>query len=364
MSDPLSYLARLLAVSGVTGQESVILETTAALCRELGLSPETHPDGLILRVAGAPGEPTLAFCSHLDTVPAGDDWTVPSQAGLIQNDTAYGRGAVDARASCLAILLALARAAANPHRRGNLLGLLSIGEEGFDPSLPRLLKFAGGIDAAVVGEPTRMNIANAQRGLLVLELHSTGVQGHAARVEGKNAILALAADLLAVRQLAFPKHRNRLGPVRITPTRIAGGIADNAAPPTATVLLDVRTTPPYSPEDIVAIVQNAVQSEVRVLSDQWIPCETPDDHPLVLGALRALPQASIFASDATSDWVFLAQRGIPAIKLGPGNPAFSHAPDERITRIELEEGIAGYLRLAEQWPAAHETTWEVDHAGT
>ena len=351
MPDGMELLGRLVAAKGITGDEGLTLSAAEEVCGALGLSAEKSQDGLIVRIGDNSGGPALCFGSHLDTVPAGEGWTTPPHGALVRDGVLFGRGAVDARASCVAILLTLAHFASTKADRCNLVGLLSLGEEGLDPSLPRLLHKVKNLRAAVVGEPTNMQIATAQRGLLILELKAAGDQGHAARSHGKNAILALARDLLALHEVEFPKRHPSLGSIRITPTRLKAGVADNATPPSATALLDVRTTPLVGPAEIISELRKTLNSDVRVVSDVWIPCETPESHPLVHCARRALPGARLFGSDAASDWVFFARLGIPAIKLGPGNQAYAHAPDERISAGELELGVAGYIRLVEQWMA-------------
>ncbi len=360
MPDPLPLLARLVRTPGLTGREADVLAAASHLAHDLGLRVEASADGLILRAPAATSGPALCFCSHLDVVPPGEGWSVPPHEAVIWDDVLWGRGAVDARASCLAILLTVAHFAADP--KANIVGVLSVGEEGFDPTLPRLLSRVGPIVAAVVGEPTKMDIATSQRGLLVIELRAHGVQGHAARVTGELAIPRLVEDLVAIGELNFSRIHPTLGGIRVTPTRLNAGIADNATPPVATALLDVRTTPLYSNDEIVTTIAQAVRTEVRVVSDLWIPCETPPDHRLVHCAQTAIPSARRYASDAASDWTFLARRGVPAVKCGPGDPAFSHGPDERISRTELEAGVAGYIALAEQWLAEDVRLPEVFHA--
>jgi acetylornithine deacetylase len=201
------------------------------------------------------------------------------------------------------------------------------------------------IDAGLVGEPTRMNVATSQRGLLTIEVTGRGEQGHAARSHGPNAIYELTRDLQALEKLRWPRAHPSLGRIKITPTRLAAGVADNVAPPQATALLDVRTTPAYTTDELLALIRETVESPVAVRSDRWPPCETPETHPLVRAARAALPQAKLFASDAASDWAFLHARGIPAVKLGPGDPLFSHAPNERIALRDFEGDVADLTRL-------------------
>ncbi len=349
MPSPDQLLARLISVTGITGSEEEILIATAVICRELSLDAKYTEDGIVFRIEGKSDGPTLLACSHLDTVPAGEGWTVPPHTATINDGHIFGRGAVDARGSCLSIMLAAKKLATQGNFVGQFLGVLSVGEEGNDPSLPRLLEDIGPVDAAIVGEPTNMDIATAQRGLIVLELESRGVQGHAARTEGPNAALNLAQDLVHLNELQLPRWHQTLNQIKITPTRMTAGIADNLTPPVATALIDVRTTPSYGHDELIDLVSRAVSAEVKIVADQWIPCEIPNNHPFVTVAQKALPESKLFASDATSDWVFLEKQGIPAVKIGPGNPLYSHVPNERISLNELEAGIEGYYRLADTY---------------
>jgi len=340
-------LSRLLSVEGITGNESGILAETASICDELGLQTDVSPAGIILRAFEKNSGPSLLFCSHLDTVPAGIGWTVPPFKATFADSHLFGRGAVDARGSCAAIIMTAAHYASIKQARGQFIGILSIGEEGNKPSLPILLEKVTPVDAGIVGEPTSMKIVTAQRGLMVLELSAQGKQGHASRASDSNSILTLAHDLIVLEALKWLRPHRTLGAVKITPTRLQAGVADNVAPPLAAAVLDLRTTPSYTHKEILAIVRSVVRSELRVIEDQWIPCETPENHPLVIAAKEALGESTVTVSYAASDWVFLHQQGIPAIMVGPGNPAYSHAPDERISIDELEAGVRGYIRIAE-----------------
>ncbi len=356
MPDTLSILQRLLAVSGETGHEEAILQTAYDICTDAGLPCQRCEDGIWVAIKGEKSGVRLLFNSHLDTVPAGEGWKYPAQQGILENDWLYGRGAVDARGSCAAMLAATTALQQQGFECGELVVALSIGEEGNDPSLPRLLKKLGSFQGAVVGEPTNLDIAISQRGLLVVELTNSGKQGHAARENGTNAIHLLAGDLINLKKVPFERSHPTLGTIRVTPTRILAGVADNVTPPNAKALLDIRTTPSYSNEEILMLLQGVVSGNISVCSDHWIPCETASDHPIAMAARRTLPQKKVFASDAASDWAFLQKARISAIKLGPGNPKYSHQPDERISIEELEAGTQTYLQIASQFLNNHSGT--------
>lgn len=346
MLEPLEILTRLARTRSDTGSEDAIIAEAAALCLALGLKPEVSLDGLVFRVQSEVDGPTLLFCSHLDATPPGEGWTTPPYAGIVNATHLHGRGVVDAKASCAAILSTFGFFANGGLPLGQIVGVLSVGAEGHDPSLPRLLRTIGHLDGGIVGEPTQMNIAASQVGLMMVELSARGEQGHVSRALGENAIYALADDLRALRELRFQRRDEKMGRVKITPTRLTAGVADNSSPPVASVLLDVRVTQQYDHEEVLEHIRGVVASDLRVLSDRWSPCETPESEPLVVAARGVLPNAEVYASDESGDWVFLEERNVPAIKVGPGNPALAHGPDERIALEAFEQGVVGYIRLA------------------
>ncbi len=345
-SDAQPILARLVRVKSPTGSEAAAVEEAAGIAREAGLSVEVFPEGLRIHVAGDLPGGHLAFATHLDTVPEGEGWSLDPYRAVVRDGLLYGRGAVDAKGCAAAMIGAAARIAERGLARGRLSVLLSLGEEGDRPSLPGLLRRVPPIDAAVVGEPTNMQIATSQRGLMVLELRAKGRQGHAARTDGRNAILELSRNLLRLETLKIGPEDPDLGAVRLTPTRLYAGVADNVCPPEARAVLDVRTTPSVGSEAVRARLEEELACEIAVLADLWPPCRTPENHPLVREARKALPQARTYASDAASDWCAFQEAGVFAIKLGPGDPALSHGPDEHIPLTALERGVEGYRGLA------------------
>jgi acetylornithine deacetylase len=204
--------------------------------------------------------------------------------------------------------------------------------------------------AAVVGEPTGLDIAVAQKGLMVLELVARGEACHAAnaaRLGAANAARRLAHDLVALEGIDFGPPHAALGPVTLEPTVVRAGTARNVVPGEATAVLDVRTTPALSRPEVVARIAAAVEGEVRVVSDRLVPYETPEGSAIVAAALAARPGARLFGSATLSDMVFLD--GVPAVKCGPGRSERSHAPDEYATEEEVLAGARFYARLVGAW---------------
>ncbi|HJU86226.1 MAG TPA: M20/M25/M40 family metallo-hydrolase, partial [Gemmatimonadota bacterium] len=256
------------------------------------------------------------------------------------------------KASVAAMLAAAADVAARGGLpRGRLLVVLGFCEETRDTTMPRLVSVLGDVDAAVIGEPTNLDIATAQRGVLWLDLVARGGQMHAGRAGGgePNAIATLARDLVALDGLGHGRPHSVLGDPTITPTTIEGGVARNVTAPVARASLDVRTTPAWSHAELIAAIGERVTAEVEVVSDLLVPCETPPGSRLAAAARTVRPEAREYGSPTCSDWVWF--REIDAIKCGPGTSARSHGPNECVEVDEVREARAFFAALAEAWSA-------------
>jgi acetylornithine deacetylase len=213
---------------------------------------------------------------------------------------------------------------------------LGQGLEKLLPSLPRP-------DAAVVGEPTGLKPAVAQKGLIVLEITAAGRSAHAAHGGGVNAVEAAARDVLVLSKLSFDREHPALGRPSLYVTQISGGARHNVIPDRCKIVVDIRNTPDYSPDEIVARVREVVKGEVLVRSSRLGSVETDINHPIVKAALSANPDSLPYGSATLSDWVFL--KGVPTVKVGPGDTRRSHTPDEYLEVAELEAGVLFYERL-------------------
>jgi acetylornithine deacetylase len=346
-------LSDLVAIPSPSGSEADVAAYVTDAARGWRLDVVSDEAGVAIELAGrAPGA-TLAFATHLDTVPPGEGWTRAPFEPVIENGRLYGRGSGDAKASVAAMLLATRDVAEKGGpARGRLLLLFGLSEETRDTTMPALVarieQDAGRpIDAAVVGEPTNLDFAVAQRGLLRLDLVAEGDQRHAGRVdEGpyRSAIGTLARDLLALEGLARGRPHPLLGDPTITPTMLDAGVARNVTPASARAVLDVRSTPNWSHAELVEAIRAAVTSRVEVVSERLVPCETPAGSALLAAARRARSGAREFGSPTCCDWVFL--RHADAMKCGPGTSARSHTPDECVEVAEVAEARAFYAALA------------------
>jgi acetylornithine deacetylase len=351
----IALLAELVATPSVSGGEAAVASRVEETARAWGLDVSRDATGVKVEVrSGRPG-PTLALVSHLDVVPPGEGWTRDPFTPAFEDGRLYGRGSGDAKASVAAMLTAARDVAAGGGPpNGRLLVLLGFGEETRHTSMPELAAAAGPIDAAVVGEPTNLDIAVAQRGLMMVDLVARGDQRHAGYADENgakfvNATQRLARDLIALEHVARNRAHPVLGHPTITPTMLEAGVGRNVTPPVARAVLDVRTTPAWSHGEIADALRRALESEVVVTSDRLVPCETPAGSRLLAAALRVRPEARSFGSPTCSDWVFLRDRD--AIKCGPGTSRNSHAPDEWVTLAEVSAARVFYARLVQEYLA-------------
>ncbi len=352
MPDELTLLQELVAIPSVSGEEAILAAFVEEAARGWGLAVVRDDTSVRVEVPGrAPGA-TLALVSHLDVVPPGAGWTRDPFTPTIEGEKLYGRGSGDAKASVAAMLTAaLDLARAGGPERGRLLVILGYGEETRHTTMERAVERAGRLDAAIVGEPTNLEFATAQRGLLLVDLVARGDQRHAgyAAADGEfvNAALVLARDLLRLDGLFDERTHPVLGHTTATPTMLDAGVSRNVTPPIATAILDVRSTPDWTHEEIADLLRARLDSEVVVTSKRLVPCETPRGSPLLAAARRARPEAAQFGSPTCSDWVFL--RHVDAIKAGPGTSRRSHTPDECVDLPEVTAARRFYGMAAREY---------------
>ena len=353
MQADVKLLSDLVAIPSVSGTEETIARFVEQTAAGWGLDVVRDDTSVRVEVAGTGPGPTLALVSHLDTVPAGAGWTRDPFSPTIEGSRLYGRGSGDAKASVAAMLLA-ARDLAERGRpdAGRVLVVLGYGEETRNTSMEQAVERLGPVDAAVIGEPTNLEIAVAQRGLMMVDLVARGEQGHAAYAHGNgegtvNAVVALARDLIRLESLFADRVHPVLGNITATPTMLEAGISRNVTPPFARAVLDVRSTPAWSHEEIAERLRQSLGSEVVVTSQRLVPCETPANSRLLAATTRVRRSARRFGSPTCSDWVFL--RDADAIKCGPGTSRRSHTADECVDLPELGAARAFYADLAREY---------------
>jgi len=344
----------LVSIPSVSGSEHQLAEQLAAMLQGEGFAVQREGDNLWFSI----GEkcPHLLMISHLDTVPACGGWASDAQTPVIAGDKLTGLGANDAKGCVAALILA-----ARELRRAPLEGKVTIAfvvreetdGEGVRTTRPKL----GAIDAAVIAEPTALEVCNAQRGMLLLRCTAHGEAAHVAHAHlGNNAIHQAARDVVRLAAMQFEPHE-RLGIARPQITEIAGGTARNQVPGRCEFFVDIRTTPNLDHAELTKRIAGELESEVTVHSARYEPAATEETEPIVHAALAAAGKTTPVGSATTSDWAFL--RDIPAVKAGPGDTARSHRPNEYLHFSELEAGAKFYAALARAYFAL--VTKEVAH---
>ncbi len=287
-----------------------------------------------------PRKPTILLNSHHDTVKPGVAWTYPPFGAVVEGNKLTGLGSNDAGASAVS-LLALFRYFYDQPTAFNLICAITAEEEvsganGVKSILPEL----GKIDLGIVGEPTGMNAAIAEKGLLVLDGVALGRTGHAARDEGDNALYKALDDIGWLRTYQFPKVSEMLGPVKMTVTQISAGTQHNVVPDACRYVVDVRPTECYTNEEILEIIRAHVQADITPRSTHLQSSGLPLGHPIVQKAIAM--GKTTYGSPTLSDQALMR---FPTLKMGPGDSARSHAPDEYILLSEIRSGIADYIEL-------------------
>jgi acetylornithine deacetylase len=343
-------LRELVAIPSISGSEGPAAALVESRARQLGLDVVRDETSVRVSTGDEASGRTLALVSHLDVVPPGDGWTRDPFAPAIEGGRLYGRGSGDAKASVSAMFHALADVAMRGGpKRGRLMAIFSYGEETRHATMPEAVQRAGRLDAALVGEPTNLQLAVAQRGLMMIDLIAHGTQRHAGYAESgtPNAITALAADLVQLDGIVSERGHPVLGFTIVTPTMLEAGVSRNVTPATAKAVLDVRSTPAWTHDELEAALRERLSSEVIVTSKRLVPCETPPDS-MLLGVARAVaPNAAPYGSPTCSDWCFL--RHLDAIKVGPGTSRRSHTPDEAVDLAEVTAARAFYAQVAERY---------------
>jgi acetylornithine deacetylase len=347
-------LRELVAIPSMSGEETELAAFVEETTRRWGLDVVRDANAVQIEVRGWGPGPTLAFASHLDVVPPGSGWTRDPFDPVIEGTRLYGRGSGDAKASVAAMLYAAKDIAdSGGMDSGRLLILLGYSEETRNTTMGTAVEAAGEIDAAVIGEPTNLDFAVAQRGLMMVDLVAEGDQRHAgyATDEGgfTNSVQVLARDLLQLEGMFAGRSHPVLGRATATATMLEAGVSRNVTPAVARAVLDIRSTPDWTHEELAEELRNALTCEVIVTSRRLVPCETPAGSRLLDTASRLRPGATHFGSPTCSDWVFL--RHCDAFKCGPGTSRRSHTADEYVDTPEVMAARGFYADLARAYLA-------------
>ena len=343
--DAVELLKQLIKTPSISRNEGDAANIMADFIERWGLPVQRIGNNLLIQEELDPEKPTLLLNAHIDTVKPVATWTRDPFTPTIEGDCLYGLGANDCGGGLVSLLQVYRiwrENIASHGTRYNLVYLASCEEEvsgqnGFSLALPHLPK----IDVAIVGEPTGMNPAIAEKGLMVIDGIARGKSGHAARNEGINAIYEALDDLVWIRDYRFRRSSLLLGDTKMTVAMVNSGTQHNVIPDEFHFVIDVRTNEYYQNEYLFAFLQKHMKKcELKARSFRLSSSHIPLGHPLVQQCIKL--GMNPFGSPTLSDQALMP---FLSMKLGPGESSRSHSADEFIRISEIENAIEKYCEL-------------------
>ena len=341
VSDAVQLLKKLIATPSVSCNEKDAADIMEQTIRSYGFEPQREANNLwIIDPHYDESRPTLLLNAHIDTVKPVTSWSRDPFSPDVEDGVLYGLGSNDCGGG-LCSLLQIFRMLTEKPQSYNLIYLASAEEEvsGKD-GITRALPLLPHIDLAIVGEPTGMNPAVAEKGLMVLDVIAHGKSGHAARNEGVNAIYEALDDMRWIRDYKFEKVSEFLGPTKMTLTVVNAGTQHNVIPDKCTMLVDIRTNEFYDNEEVYEFIRQHLKSEVKAHSFRLKSSRIDPEHPLIRKCVAMGMKP--FGSPTLSDQALMH---FPSFKLGPGESSRSHSANEFIRISEIRDAIAKYETL-------------------
>ena len=341
VSDAVQLLKKLIATPSVSRNEKDAADIMEQTIRSYGFEPQREANNLwIIDPHYDESRPTLLLNAHIDTVKPVASWSREPFSPDVEDGVLYGLGSNDCGGG-LCSLLQIFRMLTEKPQSYNLIYLASAEEEvsGMD-GITRALPLLPHIDLAIVGEPTGMNPAVAEKGLMVLDVIAHGKSGHAARNEGVNAIYEALDDMRWIRDYKFEKVSEFLGPTKMTLTVVNAGTQHNVIPDKCTMLVDIRTNEFYDNEEVYEFIRQHLKSEVKAHSFRLKSSRIDPEHPLIRKCVAMGMKP--FGSPTLSDQALMH---FPSFKLGPGESSRSHSANEFIRISEIRDAIAKYETL-------------------
>ena len=340
-SEALTLLQALIGIPSISKEEEAAADFLQNYIEETGIMTGRSGNNIwCLSPQFDTNRPTILLNSHIDTVKPVNGWRKQPFTPKVENGKLYGLGSNDAGASLVSLFQTF-RYLSAIEQRYNLIFLASCEEEisgknGIESVLPQLPPITFG----VVGEPTEMNPAIAEKGLMVLDVTARGKAGHAAREEGENAIYKVLDDINWFRTYRFPLESSLLGPVKMSVTQINAGTQHNVIPDVCTFVVDIRSNEFYTNETLFQEITSHICCEAKARSFRLNSSSIDTNHPFVQKAIEL--GKTPFGSPTLSDEALM---NFPSVKIGPGKSSRSHTADEYVILAEIEEAIRMYIQL-------------------
>lgn len=343
--DAIALLKELIETPSISREEDKTASKIERFLQERGVKTNRHLHNIWAKNKHYDSKkPTILLNSHHDTVKPNAGYTNPPFEAIEKDGILYGLGSNDA-GGCLVSLIATFLYFYEKENLSHNLIIAATAEEeisgkkGIEATVPEL----GKLDFAIVGEPTQMDAAIAEKGLMVLDCTVKGKSGHAAREEGENALYKAIPDIQWFQNYIFPKVSETLGKIKMSVSVISSGTQHNVVPDTCNFVVDVRVTDSYENEELVELIKQNVNCEVTPRSTRLTSSGISIEHPFVKACLE--DGAKPYGSPTMSDQALLS---IPSIKMGPGKSERSHTADEFIYINEIHDGIEKYIQRLEK----------------
>jgi len=342
--EAIDLLSEMIAIQSFSREEKAVADFLEHYIELKGYKSLRKDNNIWLLSPGFDSSrPTILLNSHIDTVRPVSGWIRNPFVPVIEDGKLYGLGSNDAGASVVSLLHAFFYLTQQTQPFNLIFAATAEEEVSGKNGIESLISELPKVDFAIVGEPTGMHLAVAEKGLMVLDCTAKGKAGHAARDEGENAIYKALNDIGWFQNYHFEKKSNLLGEVKMTVTQINAGTQHNVVPDKCSFVVDVRSNEMYTNEEILTEIQKQVSSEVVARSTRLGSTATPLNHPIVKRGIEL--NRKIYGSPTLSDQALI---NFDSVKVGPGESSRSHTADEYIEIKEIEEAIQIYIDLLNQ----------------
>ncbi len=344
MSGAVRLLQDLVRAPSVSGDEEACRDLLTTWLQDRGVQTWTSGRNVLGVVEGSPaGDRGLLLLTHIDVVPVGPGWSRDPWDGALEDGRVYGRGSNDAKSSVAAMAWVAAHLDVDDIE-GRLVFAFVCDEETGGEGIEAVGHELPLYTASVVGEPTELDVCPGQRGLFRAAVTARGRACHASRPwEGENAIVKAARDVLAIEGIDLGESDALLGPATLQSTVVNGGTRHNVLPGECVIELDGRPSTGCDNEQMAKALEAAVQGEVLIRSNRFLPVRTSEDEEIVRVAKAASPTGRVRGFGGVSDLFHV--RHVPGVVMGPGTSAASHAPDEWVAVAQVEAAVASYERI-------------------
>lgn len=334
-------LKKMISIPSQSRNEEKVADMLFKHLESLGLEPNRLGNNVYCIAPGYDASrPTLLLDAHIDTVKPVSAWTRDPFTPTEEEGKIYGLGSNDDGASVVSLLQVFCMLRTTEQSYNLIYSASSEEEVSGKTGFEMLLGVLPPVSVALVGEPTEMQPAIAEKGLMVLDVTAYGKSGHAARNEGDNALYKVLDDIQWIRDFRFPEVSPMLGPVKMSVTMIQAGTQHNVVPDKCTFVVDIRSNELYSNQQLFEIISANTSCEVKARSFRLNSSRIDIDHPLVQRALALGREA--FGSPTLSNQALMP---FPSLKMGPGCSVRSHTANEFILITEIEEAIDLYVKL-------------------